>query len=245
MSGTTAWEISRCSFCAILWIVLSVIDTIVNIEFSTVCSRLLRQRVPIRICHCNSDLEGVQIDRIFIVSNNCLCIVLVKLNNLLGDIDTALQSIGGGKIVSHGLYRFNSGNSLAICSICENNIVGNWLTVLISHDHRVMMVCGQFEVIVDLTLFPDIIVAFLKDSVFRFFPSHIGYTFDIITGPSRTFVRYHDTRGDGQIIRFGPRHKSLGIITLFGLSFEFDSKRFISFRVYEIILTVNHEVQCN
>ena len=216
--------------CFVCGVVLAVVDTVVDREvlgnYVTlfIFKSLLGKRLAIRVRHSYCNGKRVEIlDRFAIL-----------IHNLLGDIDTALQGVGRGEVVGHGLYRFNAGNSLTVCSICEDNIIG-----YCAHDHRVMMVSGQFKVIVDLTFFPNVVVAFLENGIRFPFPLDISYTCNIIAWPSGAVGSDHKSGSDGKVISLSPRDESFGIVTFFGLSFEFDPKRFFGFRIYVIIFTVN------
>ena len=170
-------------------IVRPVIDTVVNCILCAVRCFLGRQSVSFRVSQCHCDFEGIRI----------IDFLSGLVHDLLGDIDTTFQRIGRRKIVSQFRYRLNTCNRIAV--FYENHVDNMQCTItVLAHDHRMVRICRQLKVIIDIALFKDIIMSILNNRISRSIPCDMCRIRII----SRTILCNHQARSNADIVRLLP-----------------------------------------
>ena len=186
--GTTTCRICRRILGIIIRIVFTIIDTIVDRVFraAIICS-LCRKCIAIRICHGHLNGKRIKIIYFFII----------LIHNLFADVDTTLQGVGCREAVSKFFDSFNTGDGLAISSISEDNVHD---MIFLAHDHRVMMICCQFEMLVRFALFEDVVMTFFNKCICYAVPFNVHYVLNAITRVGRAILIYHDTWCNADVI---------------------------------------------
>ena len=215
------------SACFIRRVILTVVDTVINvISFENDVSVIIicvleRKSISVRICYGNSYRERVQVFEL----------IAVFIDYLLLDVDTTLQGIGSRQRVGHLLDLFDDIITVFICSDALVRISGKDDVINISaHLHRVMHVCGEFEVLVYLAFFEHVIMTDLYESPGLAVPCCMR-SVRIISGAVRGD---HDSGSDVDVI--GP-FPILGLL-------EGDTDR-LAVLAYEVVVSVDEQIQCD
>ena len=203
-------------------VVRSVVDAVVDgvcgaiLRIVFIGNRLCRQRIAVRIGHGNGNGERVEI----------IDLGAGLVHDHLADVDAALQGVGRGEAILK-VKNFFDGAVLV-----ENHVNDMRRAIrVLAHDHRMMRIGGQLEVLVSFALFEDIVMACFDNCIRDTVVGHLRSSGIIC----RAVCSNHDARGDSDVV---------GLLPVLAL-LENNTHRFPGFLIHIVVVAVNLQIERN